>query len=195
MCPDEPERLPIRVSDAERESATDRLRDAAAEGRLTLQELADRTEAAFEAKDRAALDRLVADLPAAEPAAGSAALPARAPRRWFFGIMGGDDVRGPMRLAGTGTVVNVMGGTDLDLSQATIEGGELTLRIVSIMGGSTIRVPSGVHVDRSGISLMGGDDMEQAEEEAPPPPDAPVVRIRTFNLMGGNSIRRGPSRD
>jgi Domain of unknown function (DUF1707)/Cell wall-active antibiotics response 4TMS YvqF len=179
----------VRASDAEREAVTERLRDAAAEGRVTLEELADRTEAAFGASTRAELDQLVSDLPAARPARE----PERAPRRWFFGIMGGDTLRGPMRLAGTCTIVNLMGGTDLDLSQARIEDGELTLRIVSIMGGSTIHVPHGVNVERTGFSLMGGDDVATGEEPFPPP-DAPVVRVRAFNLMGGNDIKRGAPR-
>ena len=180
----------MRASDAEREAVTERLRDAAAEGRLTLEELADRSGAAYGAASRAELEQLTADLPASTPAAAPA--PAeRAARRWFLGIMGGDTVRGHTRLAGRCNIVNVMGGVDLDLSQATLEEGELTLRIVSIMGGSTIRVPHGVHVDRSGLSIMGGDTVRVGD---PPAPDAPVVRIRVFNLMGGNTIKQGPPR-
>ena len=172
-----------RASDAERERAVERLRDAAAEGRLTLEELADRTGVAYAATERGELERIVADLPAPTAQPG----PAKPARRTFLGIMGGDDIRGPVVLAGECTIVNVMGGVNLDLSQATIEGGELTVRVFSIMGGSTIRVPPGVHVERSGFSLMGGDSVRLGDDT--PPPDAPVVRVRSFNLMGGNSIR------
>ena len=55
---------PVRASDREREGAVDRLREAAGEGRLTLEELADRSEAAYAAVSRADLDQLVA-VPAA----------------------------------------------------------------------------------------------------------------------------------
>ncbi len=173
----------LRASDAEREQAVDRLKVAATEGRLTLEELADRTEAAYGAAARGELERIVADLPTA-PA--TTATPAKA-RRNFVGIMGGDSIRGPIRLAERSTIVNVMGGVDLDLSKATIEGGELTLRIFSIMGGSTIRVPPGVHVERSGFSLMGGDNVELPNST--PPPDAPTIHIHSYNLMGGNNVR------
>ena len=180
----------MRASDAEREGVNERLRDAAAEGRLTLEELADRSEAAYGATNRAELEQLTADLP--EPARTAAPTPVeRTARRWFLGITGGDTVRGPTRLAGRSTIVNLMGGVDLDLSQATLEDGALTLRIVSIMGGSTIRVPHGVHVDRSGLSIMGGDRVTVGDV---PAPDAPVVRIRVFNLMAGNTIEQGPPR-
>ncbi|HYJ00293.1 MAG TPA: DUF1707 domain-containing protein [Thermoleophilaceae bacterium] len=188
--PEESRDLGIRASDAERETAVERLREAAAEGRLSLEELANRTETVYGAQLRADLERVVADLPAqtAVPQA-----PDRKARRIFLGIMGGDTLRGPMHLEGECTIVNVMGGVDLDLSQATIVGGELTVTIVSIMGGSTIRVPHGVRIDRSGFSVMGGDSVKSFDGP-PPPPDAPVVRIRTFNLMGGNTIRPSAKR-
>jgi hypothetical protein len=181
----------LRASDAERERAVDQLKEAAAEGRLTLEELADRTGAAYEATARGELARIVADLPA--PARPSSAAPART-RRTFVAVMGGDTIGGPVRLADRATIVNVMGGVDLDLSRATIEGGELTIRIFSLMGGSTIRVPPGVHVERSGFSLMGGDSVK-LPHDPPPAPDAPVIRIRSFNLMGGNNVRPRRRRD
>lgn len=59
----------IRVSDAEREAVVERLREASVEGRLTLAELTERTEAAYLARTRAELDQLTADLPGGAPAA------------------------------------------------------------------------------------------------------------------------------
>jgi Domain of unknown function (DUF1707) len=58
----------LRASDAEREAAIGRLRDAAAEGRLTFEELADRVEAAARAVTRTDLETLTDDLPAELPA-------------------------------------------------------------------------------------------------------------------------------
>ena len=184
MASDERDHPAVRVSDAERDAAVGRLKGAAVEGRLTLEELADRTGAAYSATDRTDLEQVLTDLPAPASAPSE-----RAPRRWFLGILGGDTIRGPTRVAGECRIVNFMGGTDLDLSQAIVSGGELTVRIVSVMGGATIRVPHGVHVERTGLSLMGGDKVEAAKGP-PPPRDAPVIRIRSFNLMGGNTIRR-----
>lgn len=178
----------VRASDTERETAVARLREAAGEGRLSLDDLAGRTEAAYGATTRGEIDQLLTDLPAVPPAPAPAI-----PRRRFYGILGGDTIRGHMRLAGECRIVNVMGGVDLDLSQATIDQGEVTLRIVSIMGGSKVHVPQGVHVEHSGFSLMGGDNIE-ADPSGPPPPGAPVVRVRSFNLMGGSDIKRGAPR-
>ncbi len=68
----------------------------------------------------------------------------------------------------------------------------MTIRIFSLMGGSTIRVPHGVHIDHSSFSIMGGDDIEAAEEGTAPEAGAPVVRIRSTNIMGGTTVQRGP---
>jgi hypothetical protein len=55
----------VRVSDAERDQVVDRLRAAAAEGRLDVEELEQRIEAAFAARTRDDLVELERDLPAA----------------------------------------------------------------------------------------------------------------------------------
>jgi hypothetical protein len=53
----------IRASDADRERVTARLRDHYAEGRLTTEELDERTSAALHAKTFGDLHRVMADLP------------------------------------------------------------------------------------------------------------------------------------
>jgi len=53
----------LRASDADRDAVTDRLRDAAGEGRLEPEELEERVHAALRARTYGELGRLVADLP------------------------------------------------------------------------------------------------------------------------------------
>ena len=53
----------LRVSDRERDEVTTQLRDHAAEGRLTPEELDERVERALAARTGADLDALLADLP------------------------------------------------------------------------------------------------------------------------------------
>jgi hypothetical protein len=55
--------LQMRAGDADRDRAVERLRDAAAEGRLTPDDLERRLETALAAPTYAELDRVVADLP------------------------------------------------------------------------------------------------------------------------------------
>jgi hypothetical protein len=74
----------LRVSDAEREAVADRLRAAAAEGRLTLDESDERQQQAYTALTHNELTPLTADLPAPPPPArptGRARLTERARRR------------------------------------------------------------------------------------------------------------------
>jgi hypothetical protein len=54
----------LLASDADRDRIAERLRAAAAEGRLTSDELEERLETAFSARTEAELEPLVADLPA-----------------------------------------------------------------------------------------------------------------------------------
>ena len=63
---------PMRAADADRDRTVERLRDAAAEGRLTPEDLERRVETALAARTYAELESVVADLPqpdAARPAA------------------------------------------------------------------------------------------------------------------------------
>jgi Domain of unknown function (DUF1707)/Cell wall-active antibiotics response 4TMS YvqF len=183
--------MDVRSSDAEREEVVDRLRDAAGEGRLTLEELAERVEAADGARTRGDLERIVADLPAAERTAARTAPPA--PRR-LFGILGGDTLSGTNRLGAELRVINFMGGADIDLTDAVLVEGELTIRVVSIWGGSKIIVPDGVRVEHTGRALLGWDEVDQPADGHAPPPGAPVVRIHSVSIMGGNDVKRGPQR-
>ncbi|HEV3054680.1 MAG TPA: DUF1707 domain-containing protein [Solirubrobacteraceae bacterium] len=59
-------RSTIRASDADRDSVVDRLRTAAAEGRLAAHELEHRVTTALKAKTYGELDATVADLPGAQ---------------------------------------------------------------------------------------------------------------------------------
>jgi Domain of unknown function (DUF1707)/Cell wall-active antibiotics response 4TMS YvqF len=191
-----------RASDAEREAVVARLRDAAGEGRLTVEELAERIDAAYAAKTRAELEPLTADLPApaersgfAPAAAPGAASPAPARRAppLVLGILGGGDRKGRWRVPERMTVVNVMGGADLDLREAVLDGPEVEITVFSIMGGSTITVPEGVHVELDGFALLGGNDLRISSPD--PPPGAPVVRVRAWSLIGGTDVRtRGERR-
>ena len=61
----------FRASDEDREKVADRLRHAAAEGRLLASELEDRLATALRAKTYGELDAVVADLPGGRVASGS----------------------------------------------------------------------------------------------------------------------------
>jgi|HubBroStandDraft_6_1064221.scaffolds.fasta_scaffold30590_2 hypothetical protein len=58
----------LRVGDSERQAVADELREHYAQGRLNLEEFERRLDAAFAAKTRGDLDKLISDLPHASPA-------------------------------------------------------------------------------------------------------------------------------
>src|SRR5829696_9275392 len=57
----------LRASDAEREHHAELLREHAAQGRLTVNELEERLDRVYTARTRGELEPIVADLPAAKP--------------------------------------------------------------------------------------------------------------------------------
>ena len=172
---------PLRASDAEREHVVEVLRAAAGDGRLTLKELAERVEGALVAQTRGELEPLTADLPEPTVSGGAEGT------RWTVSVMGGTDRKGRWRIAARSTVINLMGGSDLDLRDALIDSNETVITVVSIMGGSDIVVPEGVEVELGGFALLGGNDLKVGG--APPRPGAPVVRVRAFSLMGGTDVK------
>jgi hypothetical protein len=191
---DDPSReLALRASDAERERAAELLGRHAVEGRLTLEELAQRVEAAYTATTREELAALTRDLPAEQSA--TARLPAsrRRPTRWSVAVMSGIYRRGRWRVPASSNAVAVMGGIELDLREAEIDGPEVTINVVAVMGGVEVTVPEGVDVELSGFALMGGKDFRPGKTQLPP--GAPLVHVKGFALMGGINVRtRGPRR-
>jgi catechol 2,3-dioxygenase-like lactoylglutathione lyase family enzyme len=183
----------LRVADADREQVAERLRSAAGEGRLTVDELDERLDAAFAARTRADLDRLVADLPA-DPHPGAAArplpvVPGEGGTRWIISIMSGHDRRGRWRVGPKVININFWGGSDLDFNDAELSAVRTEVRIFSIMGGAAVYVPDGLEVEISQFALMGGNDVELGA--ARPAPGGPVLHLRLFSLWGGTDVRRG----
>ena len=182
----------MRVSDAERDATVRTLGEQAAVGRLTLAELEDRAGQALTAKTRGELAVLTSDLPQ-EAGQGSQPVPAaqaRKPVRWLVAIMGGSHRRGRFRAVGSINAIAIMGGDEIDLREAEIEGGELTLNLFALMGGANIYVPDSIDLEVGGLSLMGGH--EEVGSQRSPRPGAPLVRIRLYNLMSGATIYRLP---
>jgi Domain of unknown function (DUF1707)/Cell wall-active antibiotics response 4TMS YvqF len=180
----------LRVSDAEREATVVRLREAGGEGRLTLEELADRVERADAARTRGDLDALTADLPASTAPVALPDTPSKE-RRWVVAIMGGEQRKGRWRPSRQTNAIAVMGGVDIDLREAELADGAEILAI-PFMGAVTVTVPEGVSVEMSGFALMGGNS--GPDDKVPPLPNSPVVRVRAFSLMGGVVVERKKAR-
>ncbi|HJZ27813.1 MAG TPA: DUF1707 domain-containing protein, partial [Streptosporangiaceae bacterium] len=90
----------LRVSDAERDEVVRTLGDHAAVGRLTLDELEDRSGRALTAKTRGELASLTTDLPR-EAGVATLAPSRRKPVRWIVAVMSGSRRRGRFRATGS----------------------------------------------------------------------------------------------
>lgn len=175
-----------RASDAEREASVARLREASAEGRLPLEELARRTELAYAATTRGELERVTADLPTS--AAPAAPAPRRGGRiRWVVGVFAPTRRRGRWRVGERVVVVSVFAPTTLDFREASFEHDEVTVVVVSVFGPTRVVVPPHVDVDVGVVSIFG--PLLESGEAGELPPAAPRLRVVGASVFGPVSVR------
>lgn len=178
----------VRASDSEREQAVARLREATVEGRLTLDEFSQRMELAYAAKTQGDLERVTSDLPAqAAPAPATR----RRASRFTVSVFSGFDRKGRWHVARKHWVFSIFGGSDLDFRDASLEGGEATIHVVDIFGGTDLYVPEGIDVDFHGFGLFGGAN--DHGREPPPRPAAPILHIAAIAVFGGTDLWRVPA--
>jgi hypothetical protein len=191
----------VRASDAERDSVVGRLNQAVGEGRLTMDEFSERVELAYAARTRGDLDPLLRDLPAdaggAVPAAasGTAVVSGEGQGKdihWHISPIGGIRQRGRWRVPRHTVAIGVLGGVDVDLGEAELAAPEVMITKVSVIGGVSVRVPPGMHVEVSNFSILGGRDINLG---GPLAPNAPVLRIRSFSIIGGVNVRESRKRN
>ncbi|QZY28524.1 DUF1707 SHOCT-like domain-containing protein [Nocardioides coralli] len=190
----------MRISDADRHKVADLLRDAAAEGRLDLDELEERLEAAYAAKTYADLVPITIDLPghpqqSAVPAVPRDTVPATATWENSLSIMGDCTRKGAWLVPPRHNAFALMGGVTLDLREATFAARETTIWANAVMAGIDIYVDARTHVIVEGVGIMGAFD--QGRDKVPPEvtADSPVVRVKGVALMAGVTVtRKGPPR-
>ncbi len=184
----------VRVSDADRDRTVTLLREHVVEGRLTLDEFSERIGRALQATTQADLDAVMTDLPASTTGLPEARVGAgtRKSRRWHVAVMSGHDTKGRWRIGGKTTAVAVMGGCDLDLRRAEIEGPEVEITALAFWGGIKVIVPEGFDVELRGFSFMGGRSLRL--RDVPIVPGSPRIIVRGFAVMGGVDVRSRSSR-
>ncbi|WP_205471351.1 DUF1707 domain-containing protein [Nocardioides sp. SYSU D00038] len=186
--PDEgDERSRLRISDADRHQVAEVLRDAAGEGRLDLDELDQRLEAAYAAKVYADLAPLVADLPSR---ATTAVAPGSGEQERHFAVLSGLDRTGVWTVPARMTVVAMMGGANLDLRLARFAAPEVVLTVNAVMGGAHVVVGPDVDVVIEGTGIMGGYSGPSGLVEARLGPSSPRLRVRGFAFWGGVNVER-----
>jgi hypothetical protein len=190
----------MRASDADRERVANVLREAAGDGRLTMDELDERLDAVYAAKTYAELEPITHDLPDAGAPHAPAPSPAasRDPARFggvptssgAVAILGGFTRKGDWVVPKEFTAFMFMGGGEIDLRDARFSEREVTIHIVAIMGGCEVIVPEDATVYVTGIGILGAFEHTESGGGSP---DGPVVTINGVAFMGGVDVKRKPT--
>lgn len=161
------------------------LSEAAAHGRLTLEEYETRLAKVYRATSYDDLERIADDLPEAMEFRRGGCRPA--PSTMLLAILSGFDRRGRWLVPDRLTTFTLFGGGVMDLRYADFTSPNVEIHAYSILGGQTILLPPEVNVDVHGVGVMGGFSNNVEAEGAP---GAPKVTIRGFSLWGGVGIKR-----
>ena len=190
----------MRASDADRERVANVLREAAGDGRLTMDELDERLDAVYAAKTYAELEPITHDLPGAGTSRVPVPEPTAAADPTRFGaepssggavaILGGFSRKGEWVVPKHFTAFLFMGGGEIDLREARFEDREVNINIVAIMGGCEITVPEDANVRVTGVGIMGAFEHSEPGGGSP---DGPVITISGVAFMGGVDVKRKPT--
>lgn len=174
-----------QASDDDRIQTAQLLSEAAAAGRLTLEQYEERLAKAYSVSSYDELERLTDDLPEAMEYRRRKTRPA--PSTMLLAILSGFERRGRWYVPGRMTTFTLFGGGVVDLRYADFTSAEVEIHAYSILGGQTILLPPEINVEIDGHGVLGGFDHEAQGRGAP---GAPRVRIKGFSLLGGVGIKR-----
>jgi len=175
------ESSPLRASDADRDRTLEALAAASAEGRLNLEEYAQRSDAALVARTVRELTGLTADLPAV-PHADAAPVPVE-----ITAVLGNESRKGPWVVPAHIKVRSVLGDCHLEMQQAVIRQHVTTIDATVRFGTMTIFVPDGIDVRMHGRAVLGAKSSQLRGE---PQPGAPVIVVNCNVFCGSVTVRR-----
>ncbi len=104
----------------------------------------------------------------------------------FLSILSSVDRKGVWKPARKNKIFTLLGGTDLDFSEAIFPPGITEIEFLCLLGGLDIIVPKGINVEVKGLPIMGGIDKKVSDEYYP---GQPTLRIHGIVLMGGIDIK------
>ncbi len=182
----------LPVSETDRGRVVTLLESAYAEGRITTAEHAERMQAAADAETFDDLVPLTRDLVALDapsaptPAWSQAPAPAGAEPELIVTLFGSTERRGRWQPRRNLSVLNLFGGTVLDLREATFTDNTCEINVFCLFGGIEVLVPEGTDLENRALAVFGGAG---AKVTTPPAPGAPKVVLRGFVGFGGVEAR------
>jgi hypothetical protein len=174
----------LRASDADRELVITLLGEAAADGRLTLDEHAERSERALAARTLGELTRLTADL------ALTSGQPIRLyPRRSVAAAFARERRDGRWVVPEFLPVTAFFGNVVLDMRDAVLQKRRITIQATAVAGQIRLIVPAGVAVELVGQSFLGTRSVRSRTAVTPPAePVNAVIEVRTLTLGGSVKV-------
>lgn len=102
-------------------------------------------------------------------------------------ILGGGEYRYTSKTLKGGKLFGFMGGCEVDLRQADIQGDGMTIDVFIVMGGVEIKVPESWQVTVQGLPLMGGlsNNTSRGQEVAP----GKKLLVKGTAIMGGIEVK------
>lgn len=182
----DPEPRDLRASDADRENVVNLLRDAASDGRLTLEEHSERVERAYAARTLGELKDLTRDLVRPDPRTGSVSPTADGlpdvEKRPLVSVFNTEMRTGRWVVPARQPVTAFLGTAILDFREALLQHRHVVVQVSAIFGSVDLVVPEGVEVRFTGGAAILGSKENKAR--AAPDPHAPVIEIQAFCLLG-----------
>ena len=86
-----------------------------------------------------------------------------------------------------GDIVNVFGGTELDLTQADMNG-QAILELTTVFGGTTLFIPSNWDIKSEAVMIFGGVE-DKRKMNAPPDSPKKILVIQGTVIFGGIDIK------
>ncbi len=178
----------LRVSNADRAHVSGLLERAVADGMITLDEFADRTDAALAARTRGELRAVLVDLPdmdlhAAQSAAARSSARPEALGGWMTSIVR----RGPWTVAPVLNLNTRMCSTTLDFTSAVLPGPVVEVNIDDYLSSTELIVPAGATADLNDVDAIAGSATVKVRNL--PQPDQLHVIVRGKVRMGSVSVR------
>jgi hypothetical protein len=167
----------MRVSHEDRDAVAEQLREAAAEGRLDLDELDARLDKALTAKTYDDLAPLTADLPPPDP--GQPLI--------LKGGLHGAQRTGRWQVPARITANGGLGGVKLDFTRAECQLREVEIEVNGQQAGVVIVIPNGWAADSTGVDPSIGGLKDKTTDDRLP--GTPLIRLVGTGGMAGVVVR------
>ena len=176
-----------RAADADRDAAAQHLRDAAADGRLTMGEFEERLSEVYSAKTLGELQTITADLAPVDAAVEGVEIPSLNLQTRSGSLY----KRGYWRVPSRITAECTSGSIKLDFTAADCPHREVIVEVMAKSGSVLLIVPHGWAVDLDQASATSGVVVNKVHER--PAPNAPVLRV-SGKVLSGTIRARYPRR-